>query len=256
LSKELSASKNLSTAFEIYQNAPITEAVLDIRTRLAEPSLARLSVIRDDRYPNLFQTPNLMAFSFSMTEGNPALNTTTEPLGFSYRSADEKNIFQVRKDGFTHNRLAPYTEWKAFSAEAKRLWILYKEAAEPTEMELIGLNYINEIYIPFGVSFEDYFGTYIEVPSSLPQMLTSFSFSYQIPLPDEVGVLQIAQGYGPFKKPDHSTIILNIQVFRQINRKCSDVSEDELWAMFENLRIAKTKAFESCITDNVRAMIR
>ena len=243
-------------AFEIYKNAPITEAVLDIRTRLSDPSLPRLSEIRDPSYPNLFQTPNLMAFSFTWNEGQPSFNTSSDPLGFSYRSEDEKNIFQVRKDGFSHNRLPPYTEWQSFSSEARRLWSIYKDNAVPAEIELIGLNYINEIYIPSGVSFGDYFKTYIEVPSDLPQMLTGFSFTYQLPLPNEAGFLQIAQGYGPFKKPDHSTVILNIQASKQINKKCSEVSEEDLWSMFENLRYAKSQAFEACITDKVREMIR
>jgi uncharacterized protein (TIGR04255 family) len=242
--------------FEIYKNAPITEAVLDIRTRLSDPSLTRLSEVRDASYPNLFQTPNLMAFTFSVNEGQPSFNTTTDPLGFSYRSEDEKNIFQVRKDGFSHNRLSPYTEWQSFSSEAKRLWSIYKDKAAPVEIELIGLNYINEIYIPFGVSFEDYFRTYIEVPSDLPQVLTGFTFTYQLALPNDAGFLQIAQGYGPLKKPDHSTVILNIQATRQVNKKASEITEEELWDMFENLRYAKSQAFEACITDKVREMIR
>jgi uncharacterized protein (TIGR04255 family) len=121
---------------------------------------------------------------------------------------------------------------------------------------MIGLNYINEIYVPFGVSFEEYFRTYIEVPSELPQTLMAFSFTYQLLIPNDVGILQIAQGYGPFKKPDHSTVILNIQASKQLNRNSIDISEDELWMMFENLRVAKSDAFEACITDKVRAMIR
>jgi uncharacterized protein (TIGR04255 family) len=243
-------------AFEIYKNAPITEAVLDIRTRLSDPSLARLAEVRDASYPNLFQTPNLMAFTFTVNEGQPSFNTSSDPLGFSYRSQDEKNIFQVRKDGFSHNRLSPYTEWQSFSSEARRLWSIYKDQAEPIEIELIGLNYINEIFIPFGVSFGEYFKTYIEVPSELPQMLVGFSFTYQLVLPSEVGFLQIAQGYGPPKKPDHTTVILNIQASKQVNRKASEVNEEELWSMFENLRYAKSHAFEACITNKVREMIR
>jgi uncharacterized protein (TIGR04255 family) len=243
--------------FEIYKNAPITEAVLDIRTRLSEASLTRLSEVRDEEYPDLYQTPNLMAFTFSLKEGeSPSLNASNEALGFSYRSKDEKNVFQVRKDGFTHNRLSPYTEWQSFSHEARRLWSIYKNAVEPVDIELIGLNYINEIYIPFGVSFDDYFRTYIEVPSELPQMLVGFSFNYQLVLPDDAGFLQIAQGYGPLKKPDHSTVILSIQASKQINKKVAEVHEDHLWSMFENLRYSKTQAFEACITDKVREMIR
>ena len=242
--------------FEIYRNAPITEAVLDIRTRLADPSLTRLSEIRDPGYPDLFQTPNLMAFTFTVNEGSPSVNTSSEPMGFSYRSESEKDIFQVRKDGFSHNRLSPYKEWQSFSAEARRLWLVYKAAAEPTTIELIGLNYINEIYIPFGASFEDYLRTYVEVPIELPQTLMGFSFTYQILIPNDGGFLQIAQGYGPYKKPDHSTVILNIQASKQLNRNSSEISEDELWSMFERLRAAKSGAFQACITDRVRAMIR
>jgi len=243
-------------AFEIYPNAPITEAVLDIRTRLTEPSLDELAKIRDTGYPNLYLTPNLMAFSFTVGEGNPEVNTSSEPMGFAYRSDDQKNIFQVRKDGFSHNRLAPYTEWQSFSSEAKRLWSLYKAAAEPTVIEMIGLNYINEFYLPFGLSFEEYFKTYVEVPPELPQNLMGFSFTYQLLIPDDAGLLQIAQGYGPMKKPDHSTVILNIQASKQVNRNCADIVEDELWAMFESLRAAKSTAFEACITDRVRGIIR
>jgi uncharacterized protein (TIGR04255 family) len=242
--------------FEIYKNAPITEAVLDIRTRLDSPSLTRLSEIRDAAYPNLFLTPNLTEFTFTVGEGAPSVNTSSEPLGFAYRTTDEKDIFQVRKDGFSHNRLAPYTEWGAFSNEARRLWHLYKEQASPAAIELISLNYVNELYMPFGKSFEDYFRTYIEVPRELPQILYGFSFTYQLLLPNETGTLQIAQGYGPVKKPEHSTIILNIQAFRQVNRSCAEISEEELWTWFENLRDAKSQAFEACITEKLRDMIR
>ena len=97
---------------------------------------------------------------------------------------------------------------------------------------------------------------YIEVPAELPQILMGFSFTYQVLLPDDMGVLQVAQGYGPFKKPEHTTVILNIQTSKQLNRKSTELGEDELWGMFENLRFAKSQAFEACITDKVRETIR
>jgi len=242
--------------FEVYKNAPITEAVLDIRTRLVEPSVDRLANIRDAHYPEPYLTPNLMAFTIQLQDGKPSVDTTSEPMGFAYRSDDKKDIFQVRKDGFSHNRLAPYTEWQSFSSEARRLWSSYKESAELATIELVGLTYINEIYVPLGKRFEKYFRTYVEVPKELPQTLMGFSLNYQVLIPEEVGILQVAQGYGPLKKPDHSTIVLNIQASKLVNRNFHEIAEDEIWTMFEKLRIAKSEAFEACITDNVREMIR
>ena len=101
----------------------------------------------------------------------------------------------------------------------------------------------------FGLSFEEYFRAYVEVPRHAPaepyekrwRMKKSINYC----IPDDAGVLQIAQGYGPMKKPDLSTISLNIQASKQVNKSCADVAEDELWGMFEKLRFAKSRSVRS-----------
>jgi uncharacterized protein (TIGR04255 family) len=245
-------------AFEIYKNAPITQAALDIRVRSAvDLDIDSLLAAKDPKYPDLFLRPTKVQVHVEANNETLAASAAADNtlLGFAFRSEDQKQIYQIRTDGFTHNRLAPYQEWDVFVAEARRLWLLYKSVVRPQTIELIGLNYLNEILIPGGVSINDYFRTYIEVPPELPQALNVFSLGFQLTIPDDGGFLRIGQSYGAPKKESFVTMNLNIQAFKQVNIS-GDSMEDSLWPMFEALRIAKSMAFEACITDKVREMIR
>jgi uncharacterized protein (TIGR04255 family) len=222
-------------------------------------SAESLSAAQDPHYPELFRKPAKFEVR---VEGNAetlvsSTVTSNTPLGFAYRSADQKQIYQVRTDGFTHNRLKPYQEWDLFVAEARRLWNVYKKVVRPVTIELIGLNYLNEILLPLGTKFDEYFNTYIEVPVELPQTLNVFSLGYQLTIPEDQGkgFIHIGQGYGMPKEQGLVTVNLNIQAFRQVDLPFED-SDDDLWPMFEALRKAKSHAFEACITDKVREMIR
>jgi uncharacterized protein (TIGR04255 family) len=246
---------------EIYPKAPILEAGIDIRIRAAKHlELEKLKAARDDAYPELFGKPVKIEVKIEQGGGDnvppSGAQSLSVPLGFSYRSADTKQAFQVRLDGFTHNRMAPYDRWESFIAEAKRLWPLYKKIAHPEVIEMIGLNYVNEIFVPLGSSFEDYFRVYLEIPKDLPQVVNAYSIGFQLSIPDGQGFIHISQAYGPPKKEGFLTINLNIQAFRPLNLPPDRLQDEQLWSFFETLRIAKDQAFEACITDRVREVIR
>jgi uncharacterized protein (TIGR04255 family) len=247
-------------AFEIYKNAPIKEAALDIRVRSASDlDIEKLSMAKDSNYLELFRKPSKVQVRVEANNETQSASAAAENtlLGFAFRSEDQKQIYQIRTDGFTHNRLAPYQEWDVFAAEARRLWNVYKNALNPEFIELAGLNYVNEIPVPVGVDFSEYVKTYIEVPTGLPQSLNTFNFGYQLTIPEDGGFLFISQGYGPPKTEGFVNLILNIQTFKQLHLTASETSSEELlWSTLEALRKAKSEAFEACITDKVREMIR
>lgn len=176
--------------------------------------------------------------------------------GAALVSADGLQIFQIRPDGFSHNRLAPYQDWKTFSAEARRLWGVYKTAVNPEFVELIGLNYINQITIPGGVEISDYLRAYIHVPPELPQMLEVHNFQLQMGAPDSNAKIGIVVSFGNTGTDNTIPVTLNVQGFMFLNKPAADLSEDELWATFDQLRETKNLAFESCISDIVRAEFR
>lgn len=248
----------MSTNREVYANAPITEAVLDIRARMKTiPDLKLLSEIADVDYPEQFRQPFQLQVKIQggASPDQPKLEQLTTPLGTMSRSNDQKQVFQARVDGFTFNRLAPYEDWASFSKEARRLWHLYASSIEIEHLEAISLTYLNEVLVPAGTKFEDYFRTYIQVAPEIPQVLSNYTLSFQVTLDDGHGALFITQGYGPPRKEGFVTNILNIQANRLLAEN-ETPTEDELWDMFEHLRDAKSNAFEACITDAVREMIR
>lgn len=245
---------------EPYKHAPITEAALDIRVRLArEVTTDSLENLKDDGYPKLKQRPVHMQVQIVPVAGDGprGAETINTPLGFTYESADGKQVFQVRTDGFTLNRLAPYQNWNLFAGEARRLWKKYKEFAQPEYIELLGLNYINHIFVPEGTDLSNHLRIYIEVSPELPQMLNTFAMSFQATWPGEEQILVfVSQAIGPMIKQGFVTIVLSIQAFKPLQRSAANVDEEEMWMLLGKLREVKNAVFEGCITDTVREEIR
>jgi uncharacterized protein (TIGR04255 family) len=246
---------------ETYRNAPIAEAALDIRVRIpTEVDLGTLESVKDARYPSARTRP--FKIEFKVTAANePHADLKGEfantALGFAYTSQDLKQVFQVRTDGFTHNRLAPYIDWNSFSSEARRLWLKYSAVARPDFIELLGLNYVNEIHFAPGEPFDKYFRTYIEVPSDLPQSVNTYNLGFQLSWPNEEGVVAfVGQALGQPKKEGFATMVLNIQAFKKLDRPTAEVGEEGIWDTLNRLRDVKNAVFEACITDQVRLEIR
>lgn len=100
----------------VLKNAPITEAVIDIRVKL--PSSTNIESIDllfgkiKEQYP-VRQEHRVSEFSLELKpSGDPIKTAKSAVNGYRYISADKKQIVQARLDGFTMSRLHPYKEWK------------------------------------------------------------------------------------------------------------------------------------------------
>src|SRR5262245_47703515 len=95
--------------------APVTEAIIDFQVELPEEvGLSELERCQDPAYPR-----------------KTALQGLADHVGFLFATADEKQLFQARFDGFTMHRLAPYEGWEPFRDEARRLWNVYRQRVRP-----------------------------------------------------------------------------------------------------------------------------
>ena len=162
------------------RNAPITEAILDIRAKLpAGVDVAGLLSLHSkiaEQYPNKQERRKWEGEIVLGENAQPeARSTVKEVDGYLFRSLDNTRIVQYRLDGFTFNQLKPYDTWEKFRDEAKRLWNFYIEAVAPEQVTRIALRYINQMLIPGPqINFDDYLVAGPPVPKKLPQQVSSF----------------------------------------------------------------------------------
>jgi len=231
-------------------NAPIVEAIIDLRVITSsgtDPQVfSDLDKVIGDRYPK-HEPRKLLSGAFGVEEGKPFMRFPKDEglQGYFYKSEDEKNVAQFRKDGFTFSRLIPYTEWESVLAEARELWNLYSSKLDIRTINRIATRYINrlEIKLPVG-EFDKYLTAAPKLPDSLPQQISQF-FS-RIVIHEGNITANIIQSLDTNPKPDHIGILLDIDAF-EVNK--TGFNESDVWLEFNKLRILKNRIFFSSITE-------
>jgi len=237
-----------------YPNAPITEAIIDLRVELSPDvgleELRRAHAGQEQAYPEVRQ---LKCVSGRMHLGDEVTTTaSTKPWGHLIRSGDGKQIYQARLDGFTMSRLAPYDRWEPFRDEARRLWNVYKEALSPRRVSRVAVRYVNRIDIPLPLrDFKDYLRTVPEVSPDLPQGLAGYFMRLEIPMPDIKSGCLLNEAIIKPAAPNVVSVVLDIDVFRTEDLP---TEEDDIWRFVEDLRDRKNSVFEACITDKAREL--
>ncbi|MEW6750538.1 MAG: TIGR04255 family protein [Candidatus Latescibacterota bacterium] len=237
-----------------YQNAPIAEAVVEIRvTRTPAVTLQDLEPLGDglaDSYPRRERVVAVQGMlSMGGTVGAAAHQAV---LGCRFVSSDGPNILQARVDSFVFSRLRPYDHWQPFRNEARRLWLLYRSRVGNSTVTRVGVRYVNRIDLPTPLKLETYFRTYPQISPVMPEALSGFFMQLTIPQTDPACELSLHQAAVPSERDGHVGLILDIDVF-----VARDVpaSEDGLWDMLEKLRHKENDVFEACITDRLRELI-
>lgn len=163
-------------------NPPIVEAVLDVEcdlppgqklAALEGPALERLR----DRYPK-FHTQFVQEHQIAATPGGPPEVSVRHGVqAFQFLQDDEKQLVQVRVQGFSFNRLSPYTSLDDYLPEIERVWRLYAGLAAPVQVRLIRLRYINRILLPFtggSINLDDFFKVGPRLPDEENLTFTGF----------------------------------------------------------------------------------
>ena len=96
--------------------------------------LAKIQELVADSYPNQ-STEYVYSGQVYIEEAGDPLKTeaTHQRSGFRFTSADERQIFYARLDGFALSIRAPYDRWQPFRDEARRLWELYRSVCQGRE---------------------------------------------------------------------------------------------------------------------------
>ena len=167
--------------------------------------------------------------------------------GFVFHSADKKLLAQFRIDGFTLNRLKPYTRWEQLFPLALELWKLYYSIAEPELVTRLALRYINHIEMsPDIADFDRYLRAAPVVPAELPQGVSAFLTRVTIHDPENRLAAHVVQTLQTDPASQKLTLILDIDAFRPGEWIATD---PEVESVFMSLRHFKNQIFFNYLTE-------
>jgi uncharacterized protein (TIGR04255 family) len=242
-----------------YPKAAITEALINIGVASSAEESIDSSELRDrvsaTFLPNYADCQQILEFQgeFEFVNERVSSNTTQRFVGYRLVSSDQKYVVQLRFDGFTLSRLAPYECWQALYDETRKLWELYSSTFVPSEINSVTVRYINQFDIPLPFrDFKDYLKTFPEVAPEIDTGLNSYFMQLQMFQADLQCMLTLNQGVLPAQNAEILPILLDISLFCPVS-----IAEavDSVWGTLGKLRERKNKIFEACITERLRELL-
>jgi len=143
----------MSEPFFVLRSAPIVEAVVDIDCDL--PPVVDVEALDadgkrafGDHYPRA-QRRVASEFEVMLQPGQPVAVNSREGLpALVYASQDGRQLVQLRPNGFSFNRLAPYTTLDDYLPEIERTWRVFVALARPLVCREVRMRYVNRIELP------------------------------------------------------------------------------------------------------------
>jgi uncharacterized protein (TIGR04255 family) len=242
--------------YEVFKNAPIAEAVLEIVVIPAEElkmeSLLSFHKPIKERFPTIEQGKE-GGGGFKVGAGSASF-FKEKPIGYLFRSHQENKVIQARLNGFAFSKLKPYENWESFRSEAKDLWKSYAEMIKPQKISRISMRYINRIELPLPMrDFEEYILTRLQIAPELPQAISQFFIRFEIPNSEIPAMAVIIQTIENVTDENRLPLIFDIDVIRENEYS---VGSAEVWDDFEKLHDFKNEIFFSSITDKTKELFR
>ena len=230
-------------------NAPIREAVLDVRIETEEPvDPDRLRELLEslDGFPEVHElTADSLRLHFpsELQPGSPA--EAGNVVGVRGISRDRDWAIDLRQHGVTFSRRAPYPTWEEYSARSRPLVGGFLEVAKPQHVVRLALRYINHFRLP-DRDPTDYFVALPSFPGSLGLPVDHILFAITARDPESGHSAHVTHVLLDDLAPERIGFLLDIDVFSD-NR--FGPRTDQFWGTFEELRHFKNRLFFELITE-------
>jgi uncharacterized protein (TIGR04255 family) len=243
---------NPDESFPHLNNAPIVEAIIDLRAR-AETEWKE-SVITDKVKSRLHDYPKRLSLSgfhqeFTIGPGATAEGKTIETAwtGLRCQTEDGLQVTQFQRDGFMFARLRPYEQWERLITEAMRVWAIFVDIAEPSEIQRMGLRFINRIGpIATEARVEDYLDPAPRVTRDLDLPVDHFFHQDILRIPGYPYAVRLTRTTQPEPalQPPAFGIIVDIDVFTTQAFETDSIAMER---RFSEMRWLKNRIFFGCV---------
>ena len=238
------------------ERAPITEALINFRVELPEgfhpDRFDQLADVFRHRFPKKASQKVLHA-GFGVRNGQTLTQAQElQHRGLILKTKRELEIMQLRLDGFTFNRLRPYTSWEQIFPKAYRSWKKYRDHVSPLAVTRLALRYINVLDVPMPKTG---FGEYLESPPALlrgaPDVVSGFLTRVVLQDPDSGMSVNLTQALQDAPEPQHVRILVDIDAYK-LGR--FEGNEELTASTFEQLHELKNRVFFSSITEKTASL--
>jgi uncharacterized protein (TIGR04255 family) len=250
---------DLTETFPLLSRAPIVEAVIGVTAR-AESVWEELAISEQFKQ-RLPEYPDVQAHREVRYEFKHGADAQPEQAvhdmgwrGLRCESADKLHIAQFNRDGFSFSRLKPYQSWEQFYQEGMRLWKLYNEIAQSSEIQRLGLRFINRIaFSQAEVKLEDFLENPPKPPRGMEIPFEGFLHHTTFSVPGHPYRINLVQTVQPAQGADDSWgVILDIDVYTTEPIANQDLIGQHLTKM----RWLKNKVFFGSITTNTLELLK
>ena len=238
------------------KKAPITEALIDFRVELPQgfdnDKFEQLAASLEPQFPKKTQQRVLRAH-FEFKEGPAKTRAQELPhRGLTLKTEREREMIQLRVDGFTFNRLKPYTSWEKIFPRAYRFWKKYLDCVEPVGVTRLATRYINALDVPIPkTTFFEYLEAPPRLPQGVPNVISGFLTRVVLEDPASGASANLIQALQPASEPEHVRIIVDIDVYKV---GAFDSHEELTRSTFEQLHELKNRIFFSSITEKAASL--
>lgn len=236
------------------QKAPIIEVILDIDCDLPtgfqlEAIEAEVRAALGDAYPDLRQQLVQEHKISRQGEAPPEFSVRSGLQALQCVSSDGKQIVQFRANGFSFNRLAPYSRLDDYLPEIQRTWEVFLRIAKPVLVRKIGFRTINKIPLPLQegkVRLEDYIRTSPRLPDEESLAFVGFlnhHVASELATQNKVNIVLTTTE----AEAAHLPLILDIDAFRLA--EIDPGSWQSIFEVLTSLRDLKNRVFRLSLTD-------
>ncbi|HVT44702.1 MAG TPA: TIGR04255 family protein [Thermoanaerobaculia bacterium] len=153
-------------------NPPIIEAVVDFTCDMPpDLDLVRLQDRSEELLRNEYPKTRRQVVQHheirADAEAPPSVEFRQNIGALLFLTEDEKQVVQMRAEGYSFNRLAPYQGLDEYLPEIERTWKIFQDLTKPVQVRKVGLRFINRILLPTvegGVNL----GGFVRVSPRLP----------------------------------------------------------------------------------------
>ncbi|MGH8094181.1 MAG: TIGR04255 family protein [Chthoniobacterales bacterium] len=243
--------------FPHLSRAPIAEATIEIRARAVakwEEAIVRDALSRRlSDYPQVFQRRQVQ--QQLVVRGSKAEHQVSDAgwTGLEFRSAHGKQVARFERDAFSFARLRPYQRWEKFESEVLRLWKIHCTIAQPTDIQRVGVRFINRIQVPPGqLNIDDYLVGGPHQPRGLDLHSVGFFHHDVVAIPgSEYNGNIIRTIQRPPNAQSGPVLILDIDIFTV---QPAPVDEGVLKRRLVDMRWLKNKIFFGSITSKTKEL--